>query len=301
MVGSDEAAYDSGSVAVAIARRWAAHGREVLLVDADATGAALARRLGDANRSTFSPAERGLPSLIAAHQPLTAGLLREHCWRLGAAGTGDVWLLLGPTNASGAHLAAGWTARNAEGLVDANADRSMVVAVTRPLMRGEQAFIQAASVVVVIARADTESSFEALCALGDLLDGATDHRSACLVIDGPAVRSYEEIRSASGVHVAGRLDDIPERVLLSNRPRRRDSKPARLVEELAARIAFLAADEERDEPDREASENQPGDAGPNGREIRGTIPPASADGPSTSDLSTPRGNPNSSTPVKADR
>ncbi|WP_419856044.1 hypothetical protein [Candidatus Poriferisodalis sp.] len=240
VVASDEAALDSGSVAVAIARNWAMHGRDVLLVDADASGSALARRLEQANRANFSPATRGLPSLMAARRPLTARLLSEHCWRLNVSGKGTVSLLLGPTSDSGASLSAVWLADGAVSLLGATADRTMVMSMSDPLARGQEAFLRAASAVVLVAPADTDERFEMLCALGGTLTAAAERCTPCLVIDGPADRGYEEIRTASGVHVAGQLEAVPERVLLRNRRRRRDGKTARLVEELAARIAFLA-------------------------------------------------------------
>ena len=233
-------------MAVAVARSWAAHDRDVLLVDADASGSTLARRLGEATRASFSPATRGVPSLMAARRPLTAELLREHCWRLSAPGSGSVSLLLGPTSASGAPLAATWLAGRASSLLDANAGRNTVVSMTTPLAQGQEAFLHTASAVVLVAPTDTDERFERLRALGSSLLAVTARCSPCLVVDGPTDRSYEEIFTATGVHVAGQLEDVPERVLLRNRPRRRDVKPARLVEELAARIAFLAAEGKRE-------------------------------------------------------
>lgn len=262
VVASDEAAHDSGSIALAVARRWAAHGREILCVDADASGSALARRLGEATRSTFPPAERGLPSLMASRLPLTAELLRNHCWRLGATGTGDVWLLLGPTSASGARLAATWLAGSASSLMDANTGRSMIVSMSHPLAQGQEAFLSAASAVALVAPADTDERFDALRVLGSALNDMTERCSPCVVIDGSAVRSYEEIRTASGVHVAGQLEGVPEQVLLRNRPRRRDSKSAWLIDELAARMAFLAADDGQDEPDHDVPNRRHGNAAP---------------------------------------
>ena len=251
VVASQGVVHDSGSVALAIARRWAEHGREILFVDADATGSALAGRLERATRSAFSPAERGTPSLMAARRPLTAELLGDHCWRLGAADIGDVWLLLGPTSASGAPLAAVWLADRASELLEANADRHALVAITHPLARGQEVFLRTASAVAVVAPADTEERFDALRVLGDALSDVTERCSACLVIDGSPVHSFEEIRTASGLHVAGQLTGVPEQVLLRSRPRLRDARPAQLVDELAARIAFMAAEDRRDEPDRE--------------------------------------------------
>lgn len=252
VVTSHEAAHNSGCAGVAIARNWAAHDRDVLFVDADASGSALARRLGDATRADFSPATRGLPSLMAARQPLTTELLSQHCWRLSVPGNRAVRLLLGPTSASGAPLAAAWLANRASSLLDASADSNVIVSMTTPLVRGQEAFLRAASAVVLLAPTDTDERFEALRALGSSLTRAAERCSPCLVIDGPTDRSYDEIHAASGLHVAGRLDAVPERVLLGSRTRRRDAKAARPVDELAGRIAFLAAESEHFEPEFEA-------------------------------------------------
>ena len=252
LVGSQESGHDSGSVAVAVARNWAAHGRDVLFVDADASGSALAHRLGQATRASFSPAIRGLPSLMAARRPLTAELLREHCWRLSAQGNGAVSLLLGPTSIAGARLAATWLSDCTASFLDANEDRHVVVSQTIPLERGQEAFIRAASAVVLVAPAGSDEHFDTLCALGESLVAAAEHCSPCLVIDGASERSFEQIRTSTGMHVAGQLDSVPEQVLLRNRPRRRDAKAAQLVDELAARVAFLAAGDTRERQERAA-------------------------------------------------
>lgn len=244
VAATPDAAHDSGSVAVAVARRWAAHGRDVLLVDADASGPALARRLGEATRAGFSPAQRGVPSLIAARRPLSAAVLGEHCWRLATAGddAGAVRLLLGPTSTAGAQAAATWLAHHADGLLAANAGRHTIVSMRVPLLEGLEAFLGAASAVVLLAPADTEERLEALRAVSTTLGKAALRCSPCVVIDGPAVRSYDQIGAVTGLHVAGRLDAAPQRALLGSRTRRRDATAAQALDELAARITFLAAD-----------------------------------------------------------
>lgn len=242
VVATSDAAHDSGSLAVAVARRWAAHGRDVLVVDADASGPVLARRLGEATRAGLSPARRGVPSLIAARRPLSAATLSEHCWRLGVAGDGAVRLLLGPVSTAGAPTAAAWLALRAGELLAANADRHTIVSMTAPLLDGLEAFVGAASAVVLLAAADTEERFEALRAVSGPIVEAARCSSPCVVIDGAAVRSYEQIHAATGLHVAGRLDAAPQRALLGGRTRRRDAAAARTLDDLAARLAFLAAE-----------------------------------------------------------
>ncbi|MYB81277.1 MAG: hypothetical protein F4X53_06645 [Acidimicrobiales bacterium] len=256
VVALPDAAHDSGSVAVAVARRWAAHGRDVLVVDADSSGPALASRLRKATRASFSPALRGVPSLMAARQPLAAAVLEEHCWHHGTAGEGSVRLLLGPTSTAGAPTAVAWLAQHTDGLLAANAGRHTIVSMAVPLRGSLEALRGAASAVVLLAPADTEERFEALCAASGSLIEAAPCCSPCVVLDGPAIRSHEEIHTASGLHVAGRLDTVHERALLGSRTRRRDAKAARTLDDLAARIAFLAADAGREEPGRDAPEQQ---------------------------------------------
>lgn len=298
VAASPEATHDGGSVAVAVARRWAAHGRDVLFVDADACGSALARRLGSATRADFSPAQRGVPSLMAARQRVTADLLEEHCWRLAAGDDGAVRMLLGPTNTAGALSAAGWLARHADELLTANAGRHMIVSMAVPLLHDQEAFLRAASAVVLVAPADTEERFAALRTLGSSLIGAAKRCAPCVVIDGAAVHSYEEIHAVSGMHVAGRLDAMPERVLLGGRTRRRDAKHARKLDELAGRIAFLAADEEHDELDGRVPDRQrPQDTAAVGPLTAAGNPGAQRDGDDTA----PLGAPNGAAPLRAVR
>ena len=101
---------DAGTVAVAVARQWAETGRDVLLIDADAHGAGLPARIGEAVRLAVQPARRGLPSLIASRAPLDAETVTQHCWLLPTAGSGSVQLLGAPSHPDGARHAAGWLA-----------------------------------------------------------------------------------------------------------------------------------------------------------------------------------------------
>jgi hypothetical protein len=161
-------------------------------------------------------------------------------------------LLLGPSNASGAPLAATWLAGCAAGLLDASSGDHTIVSMTTPLVRGQEAFLRAASAVVLVAPADTKERIEALRAVGTSLVSVAECCSPCLVVDGSTDYSYEEIRTASGVHVAGQLEGVSEQVLLRNRPRRRDAKSAQLLDELSGRIAFLAAEGNREGQGRAA-------------------------------------------------
>lgn len=82
VVAASGARVDPGSLGLALARRWSESGEQALFIDADASGARLASRFGAAVQAEFSPALRGLPSLMAARRPLTLALLAEHCYSL---------------------------------------------------------------------------------------------------------------------------------------------------------------------------------------------------------------------------
>lgn len=119
---------DAGALAVALGHGLAAAGVDVALIDADAWGTRLAQRIAAACRVELSPAERGLPTLIAARCGLGPDTIREHCWSLprrGRAG-GEVLLAAAPAHGAGAQLAAGWLA-DRSGQLAAAARRLAVV------------------------------------------------------------------------------------------------------------------------------------------------------------------------------
>ncbi|MYE91331.1 CpsD/CapB family tyrosine-protein kinase [Candidatus Poribacteria bacterium] len=119
---------DAGTLAVRIARSWACAGHDVLAVDADAHGSGLAERIGAATRTTLAPARRGLPTLIAARELLSAGNLTRHCWRLAGRGPGTVWLLAAPTHPKGAAKSAAWLAERSEEFAALATGMSVVLA-----------------------------------------------------------------------------------------------------------------------------------------------------------------------------
>ena len=82
ILAAEDARLDAGSVGLALARRWSNHGEPVLLVDADTTGSRLAERFGAARRAEYSPALRGMASLIVAREPLNLKSLADHCYSL---------------------------------------------------------------------------------------------------------------------------------------------------------------------------------------------------------------------------
>ena len=240
VAGSPDAALDSGSLAVAVARCWAAHGRDVTVVDAHPAGIALAGRLADAAGLALAPAVRGVPSLMAARQRVDAALLREHCWALDSPGAGTVRVLLGPSNGDGAALAAAWLAGRMGELLAANAGRSMIAVTAMPPDCGQQ-WLRSADATALVAPVGDDAQVDAVRSAAAALNEAAPGRPRCLVIDGAAQRSFEDIHAATGVHVAGRIDGADDAVMLSGRARRRHAGWAHAVAELAARLAFLAA------------------------------------------------------------
>ena len=154
---------------------------------------------------------------------------------------------------SGAPLAAAWLGRCAASLLGATADRHTVVFDDDPHSSNPRGVHQGG----LGSRASwhrpipttTSGSFKhsqphwsaqrSVARPASSSTGATDH-------------SYEAIRTSSGMHVAGKLDGVPEQVLLRGQRRRRGVKSARLVEQLAGRIAFLAAERAREGQERAA-------------------------------------------------
>ena len=115
---------DAGSVGLALSRRWSDAGDRVLFVDADASGSRLAERFGEAVRAEYSPAVRGLPSLIVAREPLTLKLLADHCYSLDAS-AGLLWALFAPYHPAGAQYAARWLGEHADDLRAVDRERSV--------------------------------------------------------------------------------------------------------------------------------------------------------------------------------
>ncbi len=162
VAGSDRTRLDTGSVALALARRLSESGRRMLFVDADATGSRLAARCGQAIGAPISPATRGLPTLIAARDPLQAEALAPHCYSL-SAGPESLWLLFGPESAAGGRFAAGWLAERVADLRELHRTREVVISV--PSWQQHEAvlpLLRNASVLIHHQRITNEGAAEAL-------------------------------------------------------------------------------------------------------------------------------------------
>lgn len=238
IVSAPGAGLDAGLVGLLMARRWSAAGQETILVDADTAGGALARRLGSAMQSEYLPAERGLPSLIAAREPLTLKLMADHCYSLdGAAGLR--WVLFAPGHPDGAKHAVRWLSERASELMEIDRERSIVISCS--LADDEDDLLPLLKVMprlVLLAPARTRGDAEELqtwCERRGLLDdshsGAAP-RHVCVAIVGPTALQDDEIEAIARLPVAGRLPEIDDKKLLQMSRRRRDRASTRELDQV---------------------------------------------------------------------
>ncbi|WP_419554127.1 hypothetical protein [Candidatus Poriferisodalis sp.] len=226
--------YDIGSLAVASARSWAAGGREVLLVDADASGSGLAKRLSKATHKAFSPSERGMPSLIAARRGIEADSLREHCWTLEVGG-GSLWALFAPTHPSGARRSARWLADHAGELAALRAHRWVVVSLPGLPDEIHVELLERASVTAIASQVSDASQLMALRQAADkYAAGGWQRSNARLIIEGQAGISDAIIDAETGIAVVGRLGQVRDSALLGGRARLGDRRVLAAIDKIAA-------------------------------------------------------------------
>ena len=242
LVTAEGTRLDAGSVGLALARRWSESGDRVLLVDADPHASGLARRLGQAARADYSPAARGLPSLIVAREQLTLRLLAEHCYSLDTS-DGSLWALFAPSHPDGAKYAAGWLAERTGDLMALHAQRSVIVSgslgsgwdLLEPLPR-------AAQVLVVLAPVESGEQAKALwtlCRDAGLM--GFDRRHRVLVVEGESSLSDDEIGAETSMHVAGRLPVIDDERVLRLQSGRRDRAFCNSLDKIASRLQALSS------------------------------------------------------------
>ena len=239
LIGSETTRLHAGSLALCVARLWGRAGLKVVLVDADTSGAALAQRLGDATRATYLPSERGVPSLMAARQPLTLRLLADHCYSLDAsARDGSVWAAFAPSNIAGGACAAEWLSEHADDLVEIDRQRRVIVCGSLLLPTpGSCALLQAVSILVVVAPANTHEQLDEVLASLEAagLDSVSgQHR--LLISEGESSLPSTEIRSRSGFRLLGRLRLIEDDKVLRMQGGRRERAFVADLKEIAVRL-----------------------------------------------------------------
>ena len=242
LVGAAGARLDAGSVGLALARRWSESGERVVFVDADASGSRLAERFGEAARADYSPAVRGLPSLIVAREPLTLRLLADHCYSLDTSG-GSLWALFAPLHPAGARHAARWLSEQAEDLMAAHRERNVIL--SAPLEAGGRSLLpllRSAPVVIVLAPVESAKQAAALwtvCHDAGLLGFA--RRQRLLIVEGSSPLDDDEIHAESGLRVAGRLPVIADDRVLRLQGGRKERAFAAALDKIAGRVSALLA------------------------------------------------------------
>ena len=242
VVTADGALLDAGSVGLALARRWSDSGERVLFVDADASGSRLAERFGEAARAEYSPAVRGLPSLIVVREQLTLRLLADHCYSLDTS-DGSLWALFAPYHPAGAQHAARWLGEHADDLSAVDRQRSVIVSASlSDAANSLEPLLRAMPVVVVLAAVESMEQAKALWTQSRDA-GLRGPRSGqrVVIVEGDPPLGDEEIGVEAGMRVAGRLPVIDDERILRMQGGRRDRAFAKSLDTLAARLLALSS------------------------------------------------------------
>lgn len=257
IVSANGSRLNAGSVGLSVAQRWSEAGQRVLFIDIDTAQPPLAERYGSAVRAEYSPEKRGLPSLIAAREPLNLKLLANHCYSLDAD-EGSRWALFAPSHPAGAGYAAQWLAKHFGELMEIDRERSVIVAAS--LKAGDTApinLLRAMPVLAFLAPASTEAEAEALrhlCESSWLTDEdrGTATQKRILIIEGEAEGGAEglgdnQVMGISRLFVEGRLPFVEDEKLLRMQPSRKDREFIRefdKITERLMRVSGLGADRE---------------------------------------------------------
>lgn len=234
LLGAPRTRLDPGSIALWLAHLWCAQEDSMVLVDADPAGTRLAERLGVIAESEYSPAARGLPTLMAARESVTLHKLAEHCYRLDVD-SGSLWALFAPFHRHGGRLACEWLGRCAEPLAAIDRQRPVLVAST--LAESAQSLApltKSASSAVVIAAltgpADA-AGLRQLCSEAGLSEIAPDRR--LLVIEGACELNDHELGAACEMRVVGRVPVVDDANVLRRRVSRRDRSLPSVLDSVA--------------------------------------------------------------------
>lgn len=244
---------DPGSVALCVARRLCEAGERALFVDADPAGTRLAERFSQATLAHYSPAERGMASLIVARKPLTLKLAASHCYSLD---DGSLWALFAPLHPDGALHSARWLAERADEVEALDRERRVVLSsslrdadLLAPLARR-------AAVLLVLApagSAEQAGALPSLCRAAGFPEPEPDRGPGLLVVEGESPLDDDEILSETGLEVAGRLPVTADDKVLRLGGGRRERVFARELDRVAGRVLALSR------PDPAAGERPAGD------------------------------------------
>lgn len=216
-------ALDPGAFAVGVARSWARAGRDVLVIDADAHGTGLARRISAATRAGVPPAQRGLPSLIAARTPLNTHSVLAHCWALPAGGSGSILLLGAPGHPDGARRSAAWLAERADAVAELSGRWAVIVSMPGSHTKPYAALMRAAPLHVTLSPARGTAPPGGLRGVLSAFWLRFDPDPVTLVCASAGdMESPRPASSAAGSPVVDRLGPVSESALLGGRARRRD-------------------------------------------------------------------------------
>ena len=206
-------------------------------MDADAAGSGLAQRLGEADRAEYSPAVRGLPSLMVAREPVTLRLLADHCYSLDTSG-GSLWALLAPSHPAGARRAAAWLGESAAGLRAVDVERRVVVSSSLPAAADPVVpLLKAARMVTVLAPVESADAAKALwTACRDAGLHGFDRGLRVLIVEGDSPLGDDDLRTETGMVVAGRLPAVPDDRLLRLQGGRRDRAFIKSLDRISARL-----------------------------------------------------------------
>lgn len=243
LLAAEGARLDAGSVGLALARRWSEAGEQALFVDADTTGSRLARRLGEIAHAEYSPATRGLPSLMVAREPLTLRLLADHCYSLDA-GAGSLWALFAPFHPDGGKHAAAWLAEHADEFAGVDRERAAILASSFPAgARRLAPALRSDTVLVLLAPAESVGDAKALwelCRDFDLSGRRCPYRA--LIVEGDCPLGDDELGVETGMNVAGRVPVVDDERVLRLGGGRRERALVRSIDEIAGRLlAFTRA------------------------------------------------------------
>lgn len=240
VAGGDRTSLDTGSVALALARRLSESRRGALFIDADATGSRLARRFGRALGAPLSPASRGLPTLIAARGPLRADALAAHCYSLGARPE-PLWLMFAPDSAAGGRVAASWLAERTVELRELDRTRRVIVSVTSWQQNDTVvSLLEHASVLVHHRKfADEGSAEEFATWMRQVGLSGSSAQLRLLLAEADSTPADGTLQQITRLELIGRLPLISDEKLLRMQFRGRDSSFGTVLAEVAGRLSGI--------------------------------------------------------------